>query len=271
MKQRKPFPFSAHTTELLAIGMFFLSIVLIPAMAGALSLEFGFEPPVYHVGPLQGQDGWVDPHNAGSITDHVKRHGLQSLGLLRTQLLQYARVDRPVGVSVIGLTLTSRYDLLLPQDWLDDVDLDTTRMGAWQRLSVNGSADKYIAFGVAKVGRFGLSPIYGVMSGQAFFIAGDLGLGPRTATFFVRSLAPWLGQWHNFTLSAEPATGMATLYVDDKLVAQVDLGAQIMDVPQVSFEHQYQAVCGPIPKVVYFDGMSGEPPGPEPTTPVEPE
>ena len=179
--------------------------------------------------------------------------------LLRTQLLQYARLS---GQSVTGSTLTSRYDLLLPRDWLDDVDLETTNMGAWQRISVNGSPDKYIAFGVAKVGRYGLPQIHGVTSGQAFFIAGDLGSGPRAATFFVRSLAPWLGQWHNFTLSAEPATGMAALYVDEKLVAQVDLGEEIADVFQVSFEHQHQAVCGPIPKVVFFDGAGELPPGP---------
>ncbi len=252
---------SLYITAILVFGIFVMGASFFPKSAQALNLEFGFESPAYQPGPLQGQDAWSDPHNAGSITNQVKRYGLQSMQLLRTQLLQSVRVDRPIRQSVTG-SLISRYDLLLPKDWLDDVDLDTTNMGAWERLSVNGSPDRYIAFGVAKVGRYGAPQIHGVTKGQAFFISADLGSGPRSATFFVRSLTPWLGQWHNFTLSVDPAEGMAALYVDDNLVAQLDLDGEITDVFQVSFEHQHQAVCGPIPKAVFFDGAGAEPPGP---------
>ena len=243
---------------------FLFAIVMLVAIGpgsvfAAQQFGFGFEAPVYQVGGVEGQDHWIDVYGSGSVWDHMRAEGTQSLALFESAISDAARVERTIGASVTQSKVVFAYDLLLPRDWLTGFNSCNSTFGALAEFSVNGKPDTFIAFGVAKTS---FSLFHGV-SGQGVFLDGNLGAGYQRTGYWVQ-LPELLDYWHNFRVEISAIDGHAQLFLDNKPLAAADFGAALTSVDCVAFEQDRFGACDCIQRTVHFDGPNT--PVPEPSS-----
>ncbi len=224
-------------------------------------IGFGFEPSLYQVGSVAGQDGWVDVYSHGYVSSPGAAEGTQYLAL-QENWGGTGRVERGIGANVTQSTVVFSYDLFLPAGWLTGYNTCNSTFGALAQFSVNGASNDYLAFGVGKAGG-SLSSFHGV-SGEGIFVDGNLGGGYRSALYsnYWMSVSSLLNSWHNLRLEISAQDGHGLLFLDNKLILTVDFGAPLSSVDRVAFEQDRYGACDCIQRWVQFDGPPSQAPEP---------
>jgi hypothetical protein len=230
-----------------------VALALLPGLAGAVTLyTTDFESPLYTLGDLSGQNGWmVTPSNAvGSVQNKTYLSGSQAVELIDGA--SFGRAQQSIA-GVPSPILSASYAMYFDDAWQGPMESD--RFEAQMRVEVTGAPGTYgLEFGFVKAPNGGYESV--PADGSAFFIEFATESASLAHAYDVVDYATYANGWHTYNLILDTQNDLVQLYVDGGLRTQLTYADDPTGISNIQLQNQRWGTNPSNSASLFFDDVN---------------